>query len=208
MYFGGAGDYTAQNPAFRLQSDRWYHLAATFDAAAGTNNLKLFVNGELQGSDNITNSLPTSPKPWVVSRFLDGEVDDLRFWNRALTAQEIRDRFTGPLAGNEPGLAAYYTFDGTWADSTGNGLPAVPMYRESFGAGADVEPWLQIEALSGHQVRLSWLSFGATYAVKSSATLVNPDWQPVPGTPVNVNGRWTLTVGAGEATRFFRLERK
>jgi hypothetical protein len=206
MYFGGAGDYTAQNSAFRLQSDRWYHLAATFDATADTNNLKLYVNGELQGSANVTGSLPTSPVPWVVSRFLDGAVDDLRFWNRALTAQEIRDRFTGPLAGNEPGLAAYYTFDDTWAESTGNGLPAVPMYRESFGAGADTQPVLQIENVSGNQVKLSWLTFGASYALKFSATLANPDWQPVPGTPQMINGRWTLTTDATSNPRFFRLQ--
>jgi hypothetical protein len=204
---GGLGEIVAQSQGFKVRSGTWYHLAATFDAAAGTDHLKLYVNGELQAAAEVTGGLPASPLPWVVSRFLDGSVDDLRFWNRALTAQEIRDRFTGPLAGNEPGLAVYYTFDGTWGESTGNGLPAVPMHRESFGAGADVEPWLQIEPLASGQVRLGWAAFDASYQPWATTDLASPDWQPVSGAPVKINGRWTLSVNATGVTRFFRLDR-
>lgn len=210
---GGVASRVLSAPAVLIRPDVWYHLALTFDVASGQPNLNFYVNGVLQDFAQGAFPLATSTGLTHLATsdnaddFLEGALDDLRFWNRALTAQEIRDRFTGPLVGDEPGLAAYYTFDDTWADSTGQGLPAVPMYRESFGAGADVEPWLQIEALTGDQVRLSWLSFGATYALKSSATVANPEWQSVPGTPVKVDGRWTRTVSAGEGTRFFRLER-
>lgn len=204
---GGLDNALAQDQQRHIQPGVWYHLAMTFDAALPADNLKLYLDGALLGTGTFTHALPASPLPTLVSRFLDGAVDDLLLWNRALTTTEIRNRFTGPLKGNEPGLAAYYKFDGSWAESTGPGLPAVPRYRESFGEGADVEPLLKIEGLPGGQARLSWLTFGATYTLKATATLANPDWQPVPGTPAQLNGRWTLTVDASAETPFFRLER-
>lgn len=200
-------------PGVLIQPEAWYHVALTFDAAGGQSNLNLYVNGQLADSAEANRPLPTSTALIRVGTsdrstdFMDGAVDDLRFWNRALTAQEIRNRFTGPLGGDEAGLAAYYTFDGTWADVVGNALPAVPMFAESFGDGADVEPMLAMETLPGGQVRLSWVTFNAAYAVKSCASLATPDWQPVDGTPSMVNGRWTLTVDATGNAQFFRLQR-
>jgi hypothetical protein len=202
----GGNNSSVQGNQRWVQPGVWYHLAMTFDEALPSENLKLYLNSELLGSDTFTDPLPASLAPILVSRFLDGAVDDLRFWNRALTAQEIRDRFTGPLIGDEPGLAAYYTFNGTWAESTGNGLPAVPMYRERFSEGADVQPLLIVESLPGNQVRLSWLNFGAIYQLQATTDLPTTDWQPVPGTPTLVNGRWTQTVNTGGATQFFRLQ--
>lgn len=208
---GGASDATYPTNANNVLTIRpgvWYHVAFTFDGGAGAGNLKLYVNGVLQGAVNAPGTLSTSPEPIQVSRYLDGAMDDLRFWNRALTVEEIRDRFTGPLVGNEPGLAAYYTFDGTWADATSNGLPAVPMYRESFGEGADVQPILGIESLPGNQVRLNWLTFGASYQLQTTTTLGAPDWQPVAGMPSLINGRWSQTLTMTGETHFFRLVRQ
>ncbi len=203
---GGLENPTAQNPYLLIYPNAWYHVACTYDATAGADNLKLYVNGELQGTATATVELPTTSWPWMVSRFLDGTMDDLRFWNRALTAEEVRDRFTGPLAGNESGLVAYYTFNGTWADSTGNCLPAVPMYQETFAAGADVQPYLQVE-MTGSEVKLSWVTFGSNYGPQFTSDLGGGNWQPVSGTPSLVNGRWTLTVPKSSGPAFFRLVR-
>ena len=198
-------EYSRTN-AVIIRPGAWYHVAFTFDGGAVAGNLKFYVNGQLQQAVNAPGALATSPEPINVSRYLDGAMDDLRFWNRALTAQEIRDRFSGPLAGNESGLTAYYTFDGTWGDSTGLCLPAVPMYQESFGAGADIQPLLQVERASGDQVRLSWVTFGASYTPKYTTDLNGAGWQTVPGAPVQVNGRWTLTIDVTGSPRFFRLQ--
>ncbi len=207
LYFDGIDEYKAQNSSFQISPNGWYHVASTYDPAVEQDNLKLYVNGELQGTATVTGALPAGPMPWGIGRFLDGAMDDLRFWDRALTTQEIRDRFSGPLVGDEAGLVAYYTFNGTWADSTGNCLPAVPMYQESFGAGADVEPLLQIELVSSDQLRLTWAAFGASYAAQQASDLGAPDWQPVSGTPALVNGRWTLATNLTDGPRFFRLQR-
>jgi hypothetical protein len=211
-WFTAGVDPDAGNPTFVQDSQRliqpgvWYHLAMTFDATLPADNLKLYLNGNLLGASTRTDALPTSSLPIIVSHFLDGAVDDLRFWDHALTAQEIRDRLAGPLAGGEPGLVAYYKFDGSWAESTGNGLPAVPMYQESFGAGADVLPYLQIE-IAGQDVKLTWVTFASNYAPQFTGDLSSANWQPVSGTPQLVDGRYTLTLPKSAGPTFFRLAR-
>ncbi len=40
-----------------------------------------------------------------------GSIDDFRFWNRPLCASEVSFRASCQLAGNEPGLVAYYNFN-------------------------------------------------------------------------------------------------
>ncbi|PLX01459.1 MAG: hypothetical protein C0594_13165, partial [Marinilabiliales bacterium] len=37
-----------------------------------------------------------------------GTIDELRFWSKALTVDEINNRLTNPLVGDESGLVAYY----------------------------------------------------------------------------------------------------
>jgi hypothetical protein len=195
-----------------IRTDVWYHVAMTYDAAAGDSNFCLYVDGQLIASTTATGLLARTIGPiWVgygnAYATFSGDIDDLRFWNRARTAQEIRDHFTGPLLGTEPGLVGYYPLDGSTSEVTGYGRDGVLMYKESFVAGADTQPLLRIEPTSSSEVTLSWLTFGATYALKSTEDLGTPDWQPVDGTPQLVNGRWTLTVSVGSSPRFFRLQR-
>ena len=42
---------------------------------------------------------------------LRGNIDEVRFWNRALTEAEIRRDYSRRLVGNESGLKGYWTFD-------------------------------------------------------------------------------------------------
>jgi hypothetical protein len=209
------GGFLVNGTGARIYDNEWHHVAFTYNAAAGADNLRLYVDGELNATATATGQLLQGRKPLMIGpaatrimgSYFTGQLDDLRLWDRALTATEIRDRFTGPLVGNEPGLIAYYPFDGSTKEATGKGMDGVPMYQEAFGAGADTQPLLKIEHGDGQRVTLSWLTFGATYTPKSTTDLGSPVWQPVPGTPTLVNGRWTLTVSADRATQFFRLQR-
>ncbi|OQY80120.1 MAG: hypothetical protein B6D41_21595 [Chloroflexi bacterium UTCFX4] len=90
---------------FSLSHDAWYHYAVTFDDAADT--LKLFLNGAEVGSTTTTiqpeydshsvmlgagtENEDTTFRVW-------GKIDDVRLYNRALTASEI----TALAAGNHP----------------------------------------------------------------------------------------------------------
>jgi hypothetical protein len=61
----------------------------------------------------------------------NGQIDEFRLWNLARSTADLQATVNRPLAGNEPGLVAYYRFDecsGTLAtDTTGHGYDATLM---------------------------------------------------------------------------------
>ncbi|MHC4388422.1 MAG: LamG-like jellyroll fold domain-containing protein [Planctomycetota bacterium] len=68
----------------------WYHLAATFD---GT-NVKLYVNGHLEGTMRCSGTHYASSKAYFGTRRdgrygLEGKIDDIRIYDHALSAGEI-----------------------------------------------------------------------------------------------------------------------
>lgn len=77
----------------------WTHLAATYDGTT----LRLYVNGVLAGSKAISGSLLNTPNPLTIggnavwSEFFQGQIDEVRLYNRALTATEIQNDMATPL---------------------------------------------------------------------------------------------------------------
>jgi hypothetical protein len=65
-------------------------------------------------------------------------------------------------------------------------------------------PTIQI-ARSGATVSLSWPLAASNFTVKAASTLNGGGWVNAPGTPVIVNGRYTLVLPAAEQTMFYRL---
>ncbi len=68
---------------------RWHHVAATYD---GT--LRLYVDGALNNSSAVTLNTTTQMlyigrAPVRMSEYFDGDIDDLRIYDRALRANEI-----------------------------------------------------------------------------------------------------------------------
>ncbi len=121
-YQAGAGCGVA--PGSALGS--WTHVAATFD---GTNS-RIYRNGLLTQTCSL-------PQPWVASTFplhigwdnsayggpayFQGSIDEVRIWNVARSASEILQTVNitidNNVAGNFPGLAACWNFDGNASDS-------------------------------------------------------------------------------------------
>jgi hypothetical protein len=60
------------------------------------------------------------PGTWPVSWDGDGYLDNVRLYNRALSADEIRQLYVAE-GGLNAGLVAYYPFDGNANDASGNG---------------------------------------------------------------------------------------
>jgi hypothetical protein len=75
----------------QLALNTWAHLAATFD---GT-NLRLYVNGTLVATRPASGSIVQSASPLqiggasTINSWFQGRIDEVRLYNRALTAQEI-----------------------------------------------------------------------------------------------------------------------
>ncbi|MFG0255328.1 MAG: FG-GAP-like repeat-containing protein, partial [Rhodopirellula sp. JB053] len=96
------------------KTDRWYHLALTYDAATG--EAKLFVDGELGGSQTI-DPTPLDTTPGTTSIGYSGgntraDIDNYRIWNRARTQAEIQEGMTRQYADN-PDLVLDYRFEET-----------------------------------------------------------------------------------------------
>lgn len=88
----------------------WQHLAATWDGTTVT----FYVNGQADGSAGFSGPIPANDNNLGVGArptsainggpafFFAGAVDDVRIFDRALTAQEVADLFTGTVSDLEP----------------------------------------------------------------------------------------------------------
>jgi hypothetical protein len=68
------------------------------------------------------------------------------------------------------------------------------------------EVWLSVERIS-NDVLLSWPATATNFLLRSTASLILPDWQPVPITPQAQGGFYRVTVPATNSAAFFRLMR-
>lgn len=91
-----------------LVSNTWYCVVGTFDNALGTSKTKLYLNGVALGTtnfgtpDSIT-STGASTASWeigrlgAVGRYWFGDIDDVRVYNRAVTASEAQSIYESRL---------------------------------------------------------------------------------------------------------------
>jgi hypothetical protein len=89
-----AQPYTTILSNTNLVIGQWYHFIGTFN---GTNTTSLYVNGSLDiQQTNMTNQ-PTSVNSTVdignYAGSINGRISELRFYNRALSAQEVSQNF-------------------------------------------------------------------------------------------------------------------
>ena len=111
LYFvGETNDYVATTG--QVADGQCHHVAVTYD---GTTVL-LYVDGVQVGS--TTKALATAGNQFSIGtswraqwdEFFKGDIDEVRIWNTARTQQQLQNYMTADLAGNEPGLVAYYKF--------------------------------------------------------------------------------------------------
>jgi len=125
-----------------ISAKKWYHVAVTYDKV----NVKLYLDGVEQDSVTHDGDLgvieswrdPTIGKAWVGGGYWDGTLDDVRIYNRALSADEVQRLYklgattkinkTLDRSGTtlESGLVGHWTFDGpdmiqNVADTSGQG---------------------------------------------------------------------------------------
>jgi hypothetical protein len=91
-----AGSYTPARSASKLEADKWYYLAATYDGES----LKVYIDGELEGETPAQGEVTSTDVPLVVggnsgpggevsSYFYRGVVDELRVSDIARTPDEV-----------------------------------------------------------------------------------------------------------------------
>jgi len=105
----------------------WHHIAYTREGIIRT----LYLDGivEIGGTAPILDLSNTysvylgrnacSDDPW--GQYFDGSMDELRIWDYARSQQELIDNYHSVLAGNEPGLVSYYTFNQGYVGENNSG---------------------------------------------------------------------------------------
>jgi hypothetical protein len=100
-HVGVPGGLRYFNGTMPIQLNTWYHVAMTYDGSS----LKLFVNGILDGSLNVTGPIVTSAEPLLIGGsvpgpwYFNGSVDELTLYNRALSQAEIQAIYEAGSAG-------------------------------------------------------------------------------------------------------------
>lgn len=111
-----------------LNIDGWHHMAITFANGEST----WYLDGEELGSKTRGAGVNVSDANHRLGSrlgvdFFHGFMDEVRIWDHARSPQEIRNDFGFKVAPDAPGLVAYWPFNGSGQDSTGNGHDGTMM---------------------------------------------------------------------------------
>jgi hypothetical protein len=136
------GSFEVTGSTLDPQPDTWYHFALRYDAALPANQLALLINGQVEAQGDASGAWVREQGPFCFGNFFgnpaddfSGDIDEIRFWNTALTDATIRSRYRSPLVGTETGLSAWFPLDGHTRDATGTVPDGLLSCRESFVTG-------------------------------------------------------------------------
>lgn len=105
-----AGSQTLKTPkklSEYVSSDQFVHLSAV----ASATHLIIYIYGEAVAEAERTAQITGNNNKVVMGEGFEGAIDEVRLWNKALSADTIASDYNRYLVGNEDGLQAYYTFD-------------------------------------------------------------------------------------------------
>lgn len=163
----------------------WHHVAAV---RIGT-TLSLFIDGMLDTTTtsiaiaNINNTAPlmigASGCSNSAINFFSGQMDELRFWNTALTNCEIQNGMQCELVGSQSGLLAYYKFNQGRAldnneavvvlpDSSGNGNAGT---LNNFTLAGTISNWISGSAVTAGvscNNTNTWLGLSANWSLATN----------------------------------------
>jgi len=141
---GGGSDFRAAglnvtdsgSNSSALSLNKWSHLVVTYNSSAGSNNFNTYVDGVLATSLTRTGVVGTNANALLLGAETDsnvhwfkGTIDDVRVYNRALSADEVADLYqmgtvtvnASTNALNASGLVGQWSFDGkqtVWTSSS------------------------------------------------------------------------------------------
>lgn len=108
-----------------ITDNNWHHLAMVIDVT--NTNCAIYVDGTLEQSNSSvfiggTNTVNNSGNLFFgtisnLSSFLNGQLDDIRFWNKSMTNTEIATDYTTTVTGAEPDLLAAWDFENVSGNS-------------------------------------------------------------------------------------------
>ncbi len=129
-----------------VELEEWHHYALVYTGFT----LELYLDGELDGYVDASGSIIYTDKEITFGKleyfdndfYLDGMLDEITFWNKALTEEEIQAAMciTGDPAGYD-GLVAYYDFN----EESGTVLPDYFGNYDGILTGMSGDEWVESE---------------------------------------------------------------
>ena len=127
--------------SFTARENNWHFVVGTYD---GT-NAKVYIDGVLENTVPYTEILLSDAGPIQIGHrptsrnysvlFFKGAIDDIRIYDYAISGQEMLDLYTEQVPSNDC-LIAYYPFNGSGNDESGNGNDGLPEGGLLYGQGA------------------------------------------------------------------------
>ncbi len=129
LYNGATGLWDGYSVNGNVSLNQWVNYSFSFDNT--TKIAKSYVNGVLLDTTvetDVNAYLRTSTEPMYIGRngsasvhYINGLMDELRIYNRALSNSEVQEIFSLQPVDLNAGLVAHYPFDGNANDVSGNG---------------------------------------------------------------------------------------
>lgn len=159
--------------------DGWHHVAITFD---GTQSI-WYQNGSAIGTKTRNPGISVANANHRIGARADGGepfhgfIDELRIWDDVRSASEIADNYQQELSGTEPGLVAYFDFEGDYADRAGGDNNGTPVGNASIDAAASAP----VTAAGGPVIQSFTTTPAARYEGESSTLAWDVDGTLVSG---------------------------
>lgn len=157
-----------------LTPNTWYHATFVFE---NNNSLRLYLNGNLEASIAIGNrTLRNSDNRLrigsgnIASEYFNGDIDEVRVWNKVLNVTDILDTMNCELQASETGLVGYYKFN-QGNDSVSNSTVNSLLDSSSNANNGTLTGF----ALTG--VTSNWRSGSTITTGNTCATLGNSDFE-------------------------------
>jgi parallel beta-helix repeat protein len=173
----GTQSYVGLGETNTWTGNTWYHVVVTYNPEAGLDNVKFFVDGQIDGSADVSVLIGTHAGPLYIAseigtrQFFPGVIDDVRLYGRALSAAEVRQvyrqgfgpRFVDPCSGDYHLKSEGWSWSRsgwTWDDVTSwcidSGNPGTPLRDEPESVPRDPDN------IYGVNVRVNMGVYGGT----------------------------------------------
>jgi hypothetical protein len=82
-----------------IELNKWQHISVTFNSSLSSNQIKFYLNGLPAGTATRSTDTNANTNPLYIGnraaggRTFDGLMDEVKIWNRDLTASEINNEF-------------------------------------------------------------------------------------------------------------------
>ena len=124
---GGAG----LSGTTAVNDGNWHHVAVVYNPSAAY-KYKLYIDGSLEITDNISQSMNTTSTGVRIGRrvddvkFFEGAIDEVRIWDIALSNADIAAYADSSFCNWPTGLVAYYDFNEGMPNDTNTGVTTLP----------------------------------------------------------------------------------